>query len=116
MANNVSKYISVKGPIDDICFIYRHIVNLMDCNISHTEYEERCQLGAFLDIAGGSSDLIDSHGWSEIWEVSFDRDIMWIHVLTPYGNIHDFMEYLKERFPKCEFHCFNDNNEENDED
>lgn len=116
MANNVAKYISVTGPVADLCFIYRHIQNVADTDIAHTEYERSSNLGAFLKAIGGDANIIDVHGWSEVWEVYFEGDTMWIDTMTPYGNIHDFMEYLKQRFPHCTFHCLNNENEENDED
>lgn len=108
MSNDVQKYIEITGPHRDIAVIYRHVANIMDYEIPKADNDKYRDLGLFVEIFGGNrNEVIDCHGYSEIESVDFD-DLgrkMTITVVTPYGNLQDFMKWIRKRFPSCIFLC-----------
>lgn len=108
MSHDIQKYIQINGCPRDIAVIYRHAVNIMDCEIPTPANDKYRDLGRFVEIFGGDrGEVIDCHGYSEIESVDFDdlgRE-MTITVVTPYGNLQDFMAWIRKRFPSCIFLC-----------
>jgi hypothetical protein len=74
-----------------------------------------------MSLMGCDKGTVTRHGWAEIVSISVEseshgdeEDKVSIGVLTPYGNLSEVMEELREKFPLCWFHCFNEVDEEND--
>lgn len=125
MANNVVKEITIDGHISDVAVIYRHATNLIDNQIALPYPSERIDndsLGVLAEMLGATDEdmkAIQSHGWSEILSVDFPTRHscqLIIETQTPYGNLSDFMAFMRRRFPDCEFHCYDDQDIENEED
>lgn len=115
MSHDIQKYIQITGPHSDIAVIYRHAVNIIDCEIPKPNSDNFRDLGRLVEIFGGDRNaVIDCHGYSEIESVDFDNHgkEMIITVITPYGNLHDFMEWIRKRFPSCVFLCLKDSEDD----
>jgi hypothetical protein len=72
---------------------------------------------------GCNYETANRHGWAELTNVSVEdtkcggsQDIVSLTTLTPYGNLEEVMAELRKHFPLCEFHCFNEKEEENEVD
>lgn len=120
MANNIIKYIDVTGDKMSMKVV------LLACALSFSENKEseeaQCTgLARALRYMGCDDSCANRHGWAEIVsfseeneELTGEPDKVSIGTLTPYGNLSEVMEELRTKFPKCEFHCFNSIEEENE--
>lgn len=114
MSHNIQKTIAIDGPVADLAFIYRWAQNIVDCLVSiegHTTIHH--DLSVLVNLLGGNAtQLVDIHGWSDIDEVDFDGNQLYIAVVTPYDNLRELMIWLRNRFPKCDFKYSVDVNDE----
>ena len=114
MSHNIQKTITIDGPVADLAFIYRWAQNIVDCLVSiegHATIHH--DLSALVNLLrGDATQLVDIHGWSDIDEVDFDGNQLYIVVVTPYGNLRDMMTWLRKRFSMCDFKCWIDVNGE----
>jgi hypothetical protein len=120
MANNIIKYIDVTGDAMSLKVIY------LACALSYSEKkkseEAQCtSLARALRYMNCDDNSANRHGWAEI--IGYSKEIemvtaepskVTIDTLTPYGNLSEVMEELRAKFPKCEFHCYNSIEEENE--
>jgi hypothetical protein len=120
MANNVTKYIDITGDKMSMKVIE------LACILSFSERKqsEEAELTS-LSRAFGYMDCdikcVTEHGWAEIIDIQLTAPIspnhsamLSIGTLTPNGNLQDAMTELRKQFPKCDFHCFNDQEVENE--
>lgn len=120
MAHNVQKFIHITGKPRELAEIYRWVKNFKEKTILVNRKDGDYQLGAFVSAfdeeAGKRGEVIDHRGWSYIeWlDWSSDGNTLVICCLTPYGNLSDFMPWLRKRFPLCDCRCFADEDNSDD--
>jgi hypothetical protein len=115
MANNIQKYIDVTGTLKSVRLIKlaTEVAQLQPLEDGSVDF------GLALEKMGCDRVAADRHGWAKLTNVEicephgYNIQVLSMHVLTPYGNLTEVMEELRETFHD-EFHCYNDADEEND--
>jgi hypothetical protein len=122
MANNIVKYIDCSGDKMSLKVIE------LACHIAYdkskeNDYNSDMGLAKVLELVGCDASAATKRGWAKITNYTVEDkehggtyDMVSIHTLTPYGNLTDVMSEFRKRFPLCEFHCFNEKEEENEVD
>jgi hypothetical protein len=119
MSNEVAKYIDCTGDVMSL----KVIELACALALSSCEKDEECghSLAIALQYMGCDLNAVIRHGWAEITGYTAEnkhcggeKDMVSIHTLTPYGNLKEVMAELRAKFPLCEFHCYNDREEENE--
>jgi hypothetical protein len=101
MANNVQKWVTMTGEASDLNEMYEAL--------DGADYD----MGNAIEKLGGERQIVDNRGGAEIACIILDERFDFA-VITPYGNMTDIMEFLRWRFPKATFVCYNENDEENE--
>lgn len=116
MADNVQKYIDIVGPKEDIARIRKTAKFAISRSLSGHWGDS--QLGIFVKWLGGeATHVVDHRGWSRISHIDTNnsKSSLTMHVVTPYGNLAEFMAWLRLRFPDCTFRCYKDDGEGGEE-